>query len=135
MKVQRFKLSALLAPFVRECIIIESQLGTDSNILPDTSMVMAFRYKGNVQRMEGELTEALPANGLVKIKDLAVSLHISQDPFEKRFRAQVGSGPYLPRIHWGRWNKGRCLIRSAGHRPDQSHARCPMENPGAFRRR
>jgi len=32
-------------------------------------------------------------NGLVKIKDLAVSLHISQDPFEKRFRAQVGSTP------------------------------------------
>ena len=32
-------------------------------------------------------------HGLVKIKDLAVSLHISQDPFEKRFRAQVGSTP------------------------------------------
>ena len=32
-------------------------------------------------------------NGSVRIKDLAVSLHISQDPFEKRFRAQVGSTP------------------------------------------
>lgn len=198
MNVQRFHPSTILAPFIREYIIIESDLGTDSNILPDTSMVMAFRYKGNVQRMEGGLTEALPAavisglrrshrlmrysgetsnllvvfkegglsafsatpahelfdltisadnlfsintldeilqrlavattdktridimdafllqhltankqdllvdkaiqliqqhNGLVKIKDLAVSLHISQDPFEKRFRAQVGSTP------------------------------------------
>ena len=198
MNVQRFHPSTILAPFIREYIIIESDLGTDSNILPDTSMVMAFRYRGNVQRMEGELTEALPAtvisglrrshrlmrysgetsnllvvfkegglsafsatpahelfdltisadnlfsintldeilqrlavattdktridimgafllqhltankqdllvdkaiqliqqyNGLVKIKELAVSLHISQDPFEKRFRAQVGSTP------------------------------------------
>jgi len=198
MNVQRFQPPALLAPFIREFIIVESDLGTDSNILPDTSMVMSFRYKGNVQRMEGGLTETLPAtvisglrrshrlmryagdtsnllvvfkegglaafsaipaheffdltvsadnlfskstlgeilqrlsvaatdrtridimgdfllqhltagkqdplidkairliqqqNGLVKIKDLAVSLHISQDPFEKRFRAQVGSTP------------------------------------------
>lgn len=198
MNIQRFHPSAILAPFIREYIIIESDLGTDSNILPDISMVMAFRYKGNVQRMEGELTESLPAtvisglrrsrrlmryseetsnllvvfkeggltafsatpahelfdltisadnlfstgtldgivqrlsaattdktrigimdafllqhltaskqdllidkaiqviqqhNGLIKIKDLALSLHISQDPFEKRFRAQVGSTP------------------------------------------
>ncbi|HEY4286979.1 MAG TPA: helix-turn-helix transcriptional regulator [Puia sp.] len=198
MNVQRFHPSAILAPFIREYIVIESDLGTDSNILPDTSMVMAFRYKGNVQGMEdGERKSIPPAvisglrrsrrlvrysgktsnlivafkegglaafsttpahelfdltvsadnlfskdtldeilqhlamaatdktridfmeafflrhltggkqdllidkairvirqnNGLVKIKDLAVSLHISQDPFEKRFRAQVGSTP------------------------------------------
>src|ERR1700748_198671 len=61
MKVQRFQPSALLAPFLREYIIIESDLGTDSNILPDTSMVMAFRYKGNIQRKEGEKAEILPS--------------------------------------------------------------------------
>ncbi|HMI60723.1 MAG TPA: helix-turn-helix transcriptional regulator [Puia sp.] len=198
MRVQTFHPPVSLAPFIREFMIIESDLGTDSRILPDTSMVMAFRYKGNVQRMEGELTDALPAavitglrrshrimrysgqtsnllvvfkegglaafsaipahelfdqtisadnlfsintldeilhrlamattdktrvdimgafllqhltankqdllidkaiqliqqrSGLVKIKDLAVALHISQDPFEKRFRTQVGSTP------------------------------------------
>jgi methylphosphotriester-DNA--protein-cysteine methyltransferase len=32
-------------------------------------------------------------NGIVRIKDLSAALHISQDPFEKRFRAQVGSTP------------------------------------------
>lgn len=198
MNIQRFHPTPALAPFIREYIIIESDLGTDSNILPDTSLVMAFRYKGNVQRMEGENAETLPPtvisglrrshrlmqysretanllvvfkegglaafsaipaneffdltipsdnifpavplnevlqcmteaannktrvghietfllqhlttnkpdiliekaiqmirqhNGIVKIRDLAVSLHISQDPFEKRFRAQVGSTP------------------------------------------
>lgn len=32
-------------------------------------------------------------NGIVRIKDLATTLHISQDPFEKRFRAVVGATP------------------------------------------
>jgi AraC-like DNA-binding protein len=176
-------------------MIIESHLATDSNILPDTTMVMAFRYRGNVQKIEGEHLPAavvsglrrshrllhyskdtanllvvfkeggitafsgIPAhelfgltirtenlfsstklnvilekiseaktntqrithmeaflqahlsinkpdlligkaiqqikqqNGILKIKDLAASLHISQDPFEKRFRSQVGATP------------------------------------------
>jgi AraC-like DNA-binding protein len=39
-----------------------------------------------IQRIQG-------SNGLVRIKDLATSLHISQDPFEKRFRMVVGSTP------------------------------------------
>lgn len=32
-------------------------------------------------------------NGIVRIGNLAGALHISQDPFEKRFRTQVGSTP------------------------------------------
>ncbi|GGB12850.1 helix-turn-helix domain-containing protein [Puia dinghuensis] len=32
-------------------------------------------------------------NGIIRINDLATSLHLSQDPFEKRFRALVGSTP------------------------------------------
>ena len=32
-------------------------------------------------------------NGIIRIKDLARHLHISQDPFEKKFRQQVGSSP------------------------------------------
>jgi len=33
------------------------------------------------------------SKGLIKIKDLAGTLHISQDPLEKRFRTQVGTTP------------------------------------------
>src|ERR1700754_965425 len=61
MNVQRFHPSILLDPFIREYIVVESDVGTDSNILPDTSMVMAFRYKGNIQRKEGENAETLPS--------------------------------------------------------------------------
>jgi AraC-like DNA-binding protein len=32
-------------------------------------------------------------NGIIRIGQLAGELHLSQDPFEKRFRAQVGSTP------------------------------------------
>ncbi len=32
-------------------------------------------------------------NGVVRVKELAASLHISQDAFEKRFRALIGSTP------------------------------------------
>jgi AraC-like DNA-binding protein len=32
-------------------------------------------------------------NGIIRINDLATSLHLSQDPFEKRFRTLVGSTP------------------------------------------
>jgi AraC-like DNA-binding protein len=32
-------------------------------------------------------------DGIIPIRDLSLSLHISQDAFEKRFRAQVGSTP------------------------------------------
>lgn len=198
MKIQRFHPSPVLAPLIREFIILESELGTDSRILPDTSMVMAFRYKGRVEKFGEEDKETISAaaitglrrshrllyysentanflvvlkeggiaafsrlpahelfdltipienlfstsaideilqrlaeaatnydrvdemetfllqhltrnkpdslvgeavrmirqqNGLLKIKHLAASLHISQDPFEKRFRAQIGSTP------------------------------------------
>ena len=197
MNVQRFHPNARLTPFVKEFLIIESDGMVDSKILPDTSLVMALRYKGSTQRIEdpadavapGVLTglrrshrvmrysrdtgnilvlfkegglvafSRVPANelfdvtipaenffakaamcdllealaeagdnktrihtiesfltqqlrgidpdplideavrlikesrGLIKIKDLAHALYISQDPLEKRFRGKVGSTP------------------------------------------
>ena len=199
MNVQHYRPTARLTPFIKEFYIIESDGMMDSKILPDTSLVMALRYKGNTQRI-GDVTDAagvapgvltglrrshrvmrysrdtgnilvlfkegglvafsrVPANelfdvtipaenffakaamqdllealaearnnktrihtieafltqqlrgvdpdplvdeavrlikeskGLIKIKDLAHALYISQDPLEKRFRAKVGSTP------------------------------------------
>lgn len=198
MKIEKFSPSSALMPFIKEFLIIETDLETESKTIPDTSMVMAFRYMGNVQKMEGETKQAIPAtaisgiintarrfyysketanllvifreggfnffstlpaheffcmqieskniflqtelnevserlaearsnedriniiqnfllrrlnnkkpdelinnaiqiikhrSGIIRIKDLASSLHISQDPFEKRFRALIGSTP------------------------------------------
>jgi len=198
MKVERFLPPVVLRPFIKDFLIIESVEGTDSKIIPDASMVMAFRYKGRVIRKEGEQKETLSAsvitglrrsariltyekatanllvifneggiaafagvpahelfdlsiaaeniflsaelneiqeglaeaasnkervdlaasfflqhlvnnkqdaliagavqlirqqNGMIRIRDLAKSLHISQDPLEKKFRALVGASP------------------------------------------
>ena len=61
MKVESFHPSAALLPFVREFLIIESDLDACSKTIPDTSMTMAFRYTGRVVRMDGEEILTLPS--------------------------------------------------------------------------
>jgi AraC-like DNA-binding protein len=198
MKIKKFLPSAPINSFVKEFMLIESDLETDNTIIPDTAMVMAFRYRGNVSSIEGEIKESIPTSvvsglrrsarlvyyskkaanllvvfkeggftaftkmpahelfgqsipsenvflsaelseiserlaeaesdsdrinimevflckklihrkpdylvgnaiqrikeqsGIIRIKNLASSLHISQDPFEKRFRSLIGTTP------------------------------------------
>jgi AraC-like DNA-binding protein len=189
MKINRYQPSFLLKPFVREFLIIESDQATQTQTLPDTALVMSFRYKGKVdvippgcisglrkvvrtfnyqqdtgnvlvifnpgglhafcripaheifgqsissenvfscselqqvserlanagndlriQIVEGLLLKKLKHleqdsvvmvavdtiqqhYGSIRIKKLAADLHISQDPFEKRFRATIGATP------------------------------------------
>lgn len=198
MKLSKFLPAAPLLPFIREYLIIESDQEISNTTIPDTSLVLSFRYSGTVLQVDGDHQELLPAtsisglrksartycytqqtanllvvckeggisafsglpahelfshiipsenlflssrlkdlleqlaaaeahssritliesfllshlikpktdplidhairhivqqNGLLKIKDLATSLHISQDPLEKRFRALVGTTP------------------------------------------
>jgi AraC-like DNA-binding protein len=50
--IQRYRPAARLTPFIKEFFIIESDGMMDSKILPDTSLVMALRYKGSTQRIE-----------------------------------------------------------------------------------
>jgi AraC-like DNA-binding protein len=198
MKIQKFSPSVALTPFIKAYVIIESDSEMHSHTLPDTSMVMAFRYQGNISKTDEQGRASLPVSsvaglrkssrkfsyarntanllvifkeggfaslsrvpahelfglsisndnifsasevneilerlsaaesdrmkikiieaflfsklrnhksdllvttaidfirqhqGIIRIKDLAASLHISQDPFEKRFRSVVGSTP------------------------------------------
>lgn len=59
MKIEKFLPSAALRPFVREFLLIESDEERGNTILPDTALVMAFRYKGMVHRLE----DSVPADG------------------------------------------------------------------------
>lgn len=198
MKIQKFFPSPPLNSFIKEFMIIESDLETDNTIIPDINMVMAFRFRGEVFTVNGDGEEVIPANvvsglrrsarqlyyskttanlivafkeggfagftkipshelfgqsvssenvfhltelneiserlaeartnrdrinvmeafllrklilrrpdpvvanaiqrvkqqnGVIRIKDLATALHVSQDPFEKRFRALIGATP------------------------------------------
>jgi AraC-like DNA-binding protein len=78
MKIEKFFPSVALMPFVKEFLIIESDLETGSNLLPDTSIVMAFRFMGNVQNEEGEKKEAIPANAITGLRRSARRLFYSR---------------------------------------------------------
>lgn len=198
MTITRFSPSPILAPFIREYMVIESEHDLISTLIPDTFMAMAIRIKGDtgfytgnsfthipsglisglsdaarkvsyaagsanliiafkdggmaafssipahelfaqtvsaedifppsaltalthkirdalsdearIQLLETFLLNKLNAvpsdpmismavdlirkhKGIIRVKDLATALHISQDPFEKKFRARIGSSP------------------------------------------
>lgn len=60
MKLQTFHPCKLLRPFVKAYIIIESGDGMENKLLPDTSVVMAFRFRGRVSHTLGNVKSDLP---------------------------------------------------------------------------
>ncbi|WP_431213092.1 helix-turn-helix domain-containing protein [Puia sp. P3] len=62
MNIQRYRPSAVLAPYIKEFFIIESDGVMDSRILPDTSLVMAIRFRGIIQRIGTSTTEMILAD-------------------------------------------------------------------------
>lgn len=52
--------SALLRPFIRTYLVIESEDSFVNRILPDTSIVIAFRFKGQTNFVHDHITEGLP---------------------------------------------------------------------------
>ena len=48
MNMQQYLPADPLKPYIKAYLLIESEGGMTNHILPDTNLVMAFRYKGNV---------------------------------------------------------------------------------------
>lgn len=71
LKVEKFIPSPALLPFVREFFIIESEEEAYGKTIPDTSIVMAFRYKGSVARNNGHDRLTLPATALAGLRTSA----------------------------------------------------------------
>ncbi len=67
MNLERYQPADWLRPFVRTFLMIESEDGLVNRVLPDTSMVMAFRYKGAVLDSQGQRT-LLPASVLTGLQ-------------------------------------------------------------------
>ncbi|ACU63211.1 helix-turn-helix transcriptional regulator [Chitinophaga pinensis] len=62
MHIEQYKPVAVLQPFIRSIMIIESEYALQNEVLPDTSLVMAFRLKGNVAASDyGTLPSAVIA--------------------------------------------------------------------------
>ncbi|GEP94718.1 helix-turn-helix domain-containing protein [Chitinophaga cymbidii] len=77
MKIEKFTPSAALTPFVREYMIIESDHETSSKTIPDTSLVMSFRYKGGIQ--PGESSGMLPAGVVSGLRRSGRAFHYDGD--------------------------------------------------------
>ncbi len=60
MKIDTYIPIDILKPFVKAFMLIESEDGMDSRILPDTSITIAFRYKGIVSYEEQGIKNSLP---------------------------------------------------------------------------
>jgi AraC-like DNA-binding protein len=60
MHLQRHLPSTNLKPFLRDILFIESDKATRNLILPDTSLVLAIRYKGSVSHTVDGVNQSLP---------------------------------------------------------------------------
>jgi len=61
MKVERHLPADILKPFVEHYLFIESEQGMENRVLPDTGMVMGFRYKGTISDEIAGIKNNLPA--------------------------------------------------------------------------
>src|SRR5687767_4228078 len=61
MTIERFSPSAALQAVVKEIIIIESDLTMVNTIIPDTSIIMAFRFRGQTQTVDGVTHANMPS--------------------------------------------------------------------------
>lgn len=62
MQIERFSPSTRLAPFVKTFVHVESMEGMENRILPDTSLMLVFRLKGNITQHQYNASEQLPVS-------------------------------------------------------------------------
>lgn len=67
MNLERYEPTDWLRPFVRAFLIIESDDGITNRVLPDTALVIAFRYKGLVFDTQGQAV-TLPSSVLTGLR-------------------------------------------------------------------
>ncbi len=60
MKLERLLPADILEPFVENYLFIESDQGMENRVLPDTTMVMGFRYKGTISDEIAGIKNNLP---------------------------------------------------------------------------
>jgi AraC-like DNA-binding protein len=60
MHISHFKPADILKPYIRTFMIIESEHGTENKLLPDTSVVIAFRFRGKITNVDRGAESTLP---------------------------------------------------------------------------
>ncbi|GAB3939904.1 helix-turn-helix domain-containing protein [Spirosoma harenae] len=64
MIMQRYTPTDYLKPFIKAFLIIESDTELRNRVVPDTSIVMAFRYKGTVTSVSENQFQSMPSSAV-----------------------------------------------------------------------
>ncbi len=116
MKIDTHIPSELLRPFVKSYLIIETQDELVNRVLPDTSVVIAFRYKGQVNYVTDNLRTGLPTavvsglrksvrlinytkdsgNVLVIFKEAGATAFF-KEPLHELFETSISLDNFIPR--------------------------------------
>jgi AraC-like DNA-binding protein len=67
--MERYQPCTILQPFVKHFLFIDSEQGMENRILPDTSIVMAFRLKGQIGYTENGTYHNLPLSVITGIRE------------------------------------------------------------------
>lgn len=79
MKIEKYIPADLLNPFIKTFMIIKSENGTENRILPDTSIVLAFRFNGQITYRENNIENNLPASLITGLMKSARLLNYSKE--------------------------------------------------------
>lgn len=71
--------SLVLQPYIKAYLIIESSEERVNRVLPDTSLVMAFRFKGEVSYVQNGIEDKLPATLISGLRKSARLIKYSKD--------------------------------------------------------
>jgi AraC-like DNA-binding protein len=69
----------LLRPFIKTFLILESEGGMLNRVLPDTSLVMVFRYKGKVSYQENNISNDLSPSVISGLRKSGRLIRYSKD--------------------------------------------------------
>jgi len=79
MRVEAYIPTELLRPFIKAYRIVESEVEMTNRILPGTSLVVAFRYKGQVSYVSDQKEELLPTSTISGLRKSVRLIHYLQD--------------------------------------------------------
>ncbi|MDJ1485712.1 helix-turn-helix domain-containing protein [Cytophagaceae bacterium YF14B1] len=75
MHIQQYFPREALKPFIKQFVLIESEHMQENRILPDTSIVLAFRCKGLVKTREESESIVLPSSVITGIRTASRTMH------------------------------------------------------------
>ncbi|MDB5147549.1 MAG: AraC-type DNA-binding protein [Mucilaginibacter sp.] len=68
MRIERFTTGEILKPFIHNYVFVETTEDLVNRILPDTALVMAFRYGGNISDVTWAHNDQLPSSLITGLK-------------------------------------------------------------------